>query len=581
MLFAYHLVSLQEALVSRDRSSSPARPPRVRVRLVAGLVAGLVTVLVAPAARTDDALSVPVASKARKPIPLPPGEKIELSLQQAIQLTLENVLDLDVAAYNLEEARFGILAARGGFDPNVEVDLGATDAKTLTTSSFQPPDTKTATGNAFLTGLLPYGTTYSLGWQNNRIDSPIPGYALIPGINYLNPTYSSNLALKLTQPLLRNFGRTVNERLVVQARLGRDTNAYAFVAAVQTAIQSADSAYWDLVYAVENLKAKHEALTIAKDLNRITQIKIDVGASAPIDIVQTEVTIAQREQDIIAAEGLIGDAQDRLRRLVNVQSIPDWNRPIVPTDRPSRESLEQPLNPDVDQGFETALKTRPEVRQALLAIESKKITYAYQKNQLRPRFDLSAGYGYSGLGAQTAVTDENGKPLYQLNYSSALSQIGHADYPAWNVGVVFAVPIGNRAARGNFAIADADLELARVNFAIEKANLQVEVRAAARGIDIGYRSLAAATKARELGERNLDAEKKKYQNGMSTTFQVASVANDLTAAVTAELQAIATYQKDITAWHKAIGDLLPQRSIVLSGLPVSLDAKPAEEGAVK
>ena len=567
--------------MTRDRSSSPARASRVRVRLVAGIMAALVTALAAPAGRADDALSVPVASKARKAIPLPAGEKIELSLQQAIQMTLENVLDLDVAAYNLEEARFGILAARGGFDPNVEVDLGTTDAQTLTTSSFQSPETKTANANAFLTGLLPYGTTYSLGWQNNRLDSPIPGYALIPGINFLNPTFSSNLALKVTQPLLRNFGRSVNERLVVQARLGRDTNAYAFVAAVQTAIQSADSAYWDLVYAVENLKAKQEALAIAKDLNRITQIKIDVGATAPIDIVQTEVTIAQREQDIITAEGLIGDAQDRLRRLVNVQSIPDWNRPIVPTDRPSRASLQQALNPDVDEGYETALRTRPEVRQALLAIESKKVTYVYQKNQLRPRFDLSAGYGYSGLGARSLVTNPDGVTTYQLNYSDALSQIGRADYPAWNVGVVLAVPIGNRTAKGNFAIADADLELARTSFAIAKANLQVEVRAAARGIDIGYRSLAAATKARELGERNLDAEKKKYENGMSTTFQVASVANDLTTAVTAELQAVATYLKDITAWHKAIGDLLPQRSVVLSGLPVSLDATPAEEGAVK
>ena len=107
---------------------------------------------------------------------------------------------------------------------------------------------------------------------------------------------------------------------------------------MQTAIQTAENAYWDLVYAVENLKAKQEALDRAKDLNRITKIKIDVGALAPIDIVQTEVTIAQREQDIIIAEGLIGDAQDRLRRLLNVQSIPDWNRPIVPTDQLSRES---------------------------------------------------------------------------------------------------------------------------------------------------------------------------------------------------------------------------------------------------
>ena len=107
---------------------------------------------------------------------------------------------------------------------------------------------------------------------------------------------------------------------------------------VQTAIHLVENAYWDLVYALENLRAKQEALDRAKDLNRITQIKIDVGALAPIDIVQTEVTIAQREQDIITAEGLIGDAEDLLRRLLNVQALLDWNRPIVPTDSPARPS---------------------------------------------------------------------------------------------------------------------------------------------------------------------------------------------------------------------------------------------------
>ncbi|MFI5198014.1 MAG: TolC family protein [Thermoanaerobaculia bacterium] len=556
--------------MTRDRSPNPGRPRRKSIRVAAALA----LILSAGPTIADDTVSVPVASRARKAVPLPAGEKIELTLQQAIQLTLENVLDLDVAAYNLEESQFGIFAARGAFDPGLEVDLGVTDKNTPASSRVQAPETKTAYGNGFLTGLLPYGTTYSLGWQNTRNDSVIPGYTLI------NPTLSSNLALGVTQPLLRNFGRAVNERLVVQARLGRDTNAYAFVVAVQTAIQTADSAYWDLVYAIENLKAKQEALTIAKDLNRITGIKIDVGALAPIDIVQTEVTIAQREQDIITAEGLIGDAQDRLRRLLNVQSIPDWNRPIVPTDRPSRESLQQVFSPDVNQGYETALKTRPEVKQALLTIENKKITYVYLKNQIRPRLDLSAGYGLAGLGAQTLLTNPDGTQS-QLNYSDALTQIGKRDYPAWNVGLVFAVPIGNRVAKGNYAIANADLELARTNFAITKANLQLEVRAAARAVDIGYRSVAAATKARELGERNLDAEKKKFENGMSTTFQVASVANDLTTAVTAQLQAIATYLKNITAWHKAIGDLLPQRSVELSGLPISLDATPAEEGAVK
>jgi outer membrane protein TolC len=536
-------------------------------------VAAVALTLAAPFARAEDALSLPVGAKARRPVPLPSGEKIELTLQQTIALTLQNVLDLDVASYNLEEARFGIQSARGAFDPFIQLDLGVADSQNATGSRLQSSETKAASGNFTFGGLLPYGTTYALGWTNRYVDQAIPDFTTV------NPTYSSGLSASFTQPLLRNFGSTVNERFVVQARLSRDSSSYDFVRAVQTAIQLSENAYWDLVYAVENLRAKQEALDRAKDLNRITKIKIDVGALAPIDIVQTEVTIAQREQDIITAEGLIGDAQDRLRRLLNVQSQPDWSRPIVPTDRPTRESLRESFQADVELGFKRALETRPEVKQALLTIESKKLTRAYTTNQLRPRLDLSASYGFNGLGAQSLIQNPDGT-LTQLNYSDALQDMLHRNFPSWTIGLTFVVPIGNNVARGNDAIANADLELARTNLAITKANLQVEVRGAARAIDIGYRSVAAASKARELGERNLDAEKKKFENGMSTTFQVAQVANDLTTAVTIELLAIATYLKDITAWHKSVGDILQVKNVVLEGLPVSTAATPAEEGAI-
>ena len=107
------------------------------------------------------------------------------------------------------------------------------------------------------------------------------------------------------------------------------------------------------------------------------------------------------------------------------------------------------------------------------------------------------------------------------------------------------------------------------------------MRAAARAIDTAYRSVQAAAKARELAERNLDAEKKKYENGMTTSFQVAQIQNDLTTAITSELQAIATYLKDIAAWHKAVGDILEVKGVVIEGLPVSTAAAPAQEGGAK
>ena len=540
------------------------RDPRTPARSLAILLTAL---LVLPAAsRAVEPVSVPLATRARKPEPLPTGEKIELSLDQAIRLALENTLDLEVASLTYEKAAFGIGSAKGYFDPNVEVDASANRTQEATFSQIAATDTKSQTGNLMFGGNLLSGGTYNLTWANSRVDSQIPGFTLF------NPRYVSTLTVGATQPLLRNFGKTVTNRLVVQAQYGRDSSAWGFVSQVQATVQDVDGAYWDLAYARALLASRQEALAIAKDLNRITQIKINVGTLAPIDIVQTEVTVAQREQDIITAEGLIGNAEDRLKRLLNVRNLPDWQRPIIPTELPT----EEPVAISVEDGMRQALETRPEIRQALIDIQSKNLTLVYTKSQLKPRLDLAASYGFSGLGAQQTYTLPDGS-TGTLSYGDALSNIFNADYPAWTVGLIFSIPIFNQTAKGNAAIASSDLELSRTNLALMKQNLWVEVRTAARNVDTGLRSIAASKKARELAERNLDAEKKKFENGMSTTFQVSSIQNDLTNAKAAELLSYAAYLKFRTAWHKAIGDILDWKNVKLEGLPVSAAPLPASE----
>jgi outer membrane protein TolC len=556
----------QEVFVNRLRAVAlrDSRP------LARGLTF-LIAVLALPGfVRAADPVSVPIAVGARKPEPLPPGDKIELSLEQAIRLALQNTLDLDVSSLTYEKAAFGIGSARGYFDPNVEVDASASRAQTASISKISAPDTKSQNANLIFGGNLLSGGTYNLTWANSRVDSEIPGYTLF------NPRFSSGLTVGATQPLLKNFGKTVTNRLVVQAQYGRDTSAWAFVSQVQTTVQNVDSAYWDLAYARALLASKQEALVIAKDLNRITQIKIDVGTLAPIDIVQTEVTVAQREQDIITAEGQIGDAEDRLKRLLNVRNLPDWQRPVITTELPTEESI----TIKVEDGMRQALQTRPEIRQALIDIESKKLTLVYNRDQLKPRLDLAASYGLSGLGAQGTYVLPDGSTV-DLAYGDALSNISNRDYPTWSVGLTFSIPIFNRTAKNNAAIASSDVELSRTNLALLKQNLWVEVRTAGRGVDTALRTVAAAKKSRELAERNLDAEKKKFENGMSTTFQVSSIQNDLTNARAVELQSYAAYLKSRTAWHKAIGDILEWKNVKLEGLPVSLAPVPAEEGSVR
>lgn len=520
------------------------------------------------AAGAGTPVAVPIETGKRQAQPLPEGEKIELSLAQAIELALRNALDLDVASLTYQKSAFSIGSAEGAFDPNLTASVGANGSKTPPTRSFQALSSQTQSFNLGVGGLSKYGTQYSLGFGGTRNDSPTT--TTVPGYVEINPTFSSGLTASITQPLLEGFGREVNTRLVVQSRLGRDASAWDFVASVQQAVQTVENAYWDLVYALANLDSKKEALDRAKDFNRITKIKIDVGALAPIEIVQTEVTIAQREQEIILAEGQIGAAQDQLKRLLNVTDMAAWNRPIVPTDRPSEEKVDI----DVEGGIRMAVEGRPEVKQALIDIESKKVSVAYNRNALKPRLDLKGSYGLSGVGFNNDAVREGS------SYSDVFEQIAHGNYPNWSVGLNFAVPVANRTAKANAAIAQTDLELSRTNLALLKQNVAVEVRGAARNVDTARRSVAAARKARELAERNLDAERKKFDNGMTTSFTVAQVQNDLTTARSNELLAIAGYLKAMVSWHKATGDILAVKNVEVAGLPGDLRA-PVTEGEAK
>ena len=153
---------------------------------------------------------------------------------------------------------------------------------------------------------------------------------------------------------MRNFGLLPTTWLIKISRNQRDSAYQTLLRVVQTTVNSVEQAYWDLVYAQQNLEVKRESLRIAQELNRITKIKIDVGSLAPIDIVQTEVGIATAEQDIITAEGSIGDAQDRLKRLLNFVDPSQVNLPILPTDQLSTEQVQIQLEQGTRDGAPAA-----------------------------------------------------------------------------------------------------------------------------------------------------------------------------------------------------------------------------------
>ncbi|HEY3171256.1 MAG TPA: TolC family protein [Thermoanaerobaculia bacterium] len=533
-----------------------------RVRVARALLAAALLGLALPAiAQNEAAISARPGGRTPRALPEAGAEGMRLSLDEAVALAVTNNQDLNVSVYTAEASRYVLFSNMGIFDPLAEASLVRSHSEQPAASQLSGARVNQSDTTDFstrLTQLAPTGGTFSLGFTGNRTATNSTFF-------FVNPSYTSGLTLSLTQPLLRNFGRDTTRWLIRTSRNDRDASYQTFVRSVQGTVNAVEQAYWDLVYALKNLEVKKEARSLAADLNRITKIKIDVGSLAPIDIVQTEVGIAKAEQDIIIAEGLIGDAQDRLKRLLNFDPA-KYSVPIVPTDE---VRAAEPTSVPVDEGIKTAFERRPEILATQYNVDSDRIRYEYWRNQTRPALDLIGSYGYNGLGGTTTIRDSLGNVVSRSpgDFGDAFQQIIDREFKNWSIGLKFSYPILNRRARGQRGAALFTWEAGKAGLNALEQNVLLEVRTAARDIETARRSISAAQKSRELAERNLDAERKKYENGMTTSFQVLQITNDLSAARTNELQALAVYRKALSAYHFAVADILEWKRIRIDDLP--------------
>jgi outer membrane protein len=540
---------------------------RLRAVRAALLAAGVFGVTAPTIAQTASTLSARPGERTPRPLPTPTTEGIRLSLDEAVALAVANNQDLNVSVNAAEASRYVLFSNMGIFDPLTEAAILRSHAEQPAASSLVGAEVNKADTtdlSARVTQLAPTGGTFSLGFTGRRSSTNST-------FVFVNPSWTTGLTLSFSQPILRNFGRDATTWLIRIARNSRDSSYLGFVRSVQTAVNGVEQAYWDLAYAIRNLEVKKEALVVARDLNRITRIKIDVGSLAPIDITQTEVGIATAEQEIIIAESLIGDAQDRLRRLLSFN--PDqWAPPIIPTDEVRTEQA----TVNVEEGIGVAFERRPEIIAAEYDVDSDRIRYDFWRNQTRPQLDLVGSYGNAGLGGTTTLRDSNGNIISRTpgGFSDAFQQILDRDFKNWSIGLNFSYPILNRRARGERGAALYTWESSKALLNSLEQNVRLEVRAAARAIDTAKRSITAAEKSRELAERNLDAERKKFENGMTTSFQVTQIQNDLSVARTAELQALAIYRKALATYHYAVADILDWKGIRIEDLPDSDPPRP-------
>lgn len=548
----------------------PARKPRSSRRLVAALVvvqlmAGL---LVAPGGFAQTTEQTPqTVDQAPVPPTAPPPDSmvlqttappeplvgqadvvevrdgaIQLSLDQAIAVAMRQNLSLASQLYAREQQRLGILQALGLYDLRSDATLRASDSESNPENPTQPTGQEAQSLDFGFSQLAPWGGDFSLGVVQRR-----SSFTFRPGIFQDVPvTYGGDLTFSYAQPLLRNFGRIATERGILLAKLDDRISRETFELQVTQTIQDVVNAYWNLVGAREQLAVAEESLALAREFHERNRIQVEVGTLAPLELVQSEAAIAERDEDIIRSQAALGDAADELRRLLNLPPGQLWDLPINATTEPETEER---FAVDVEEAVRTAFEERPELQQQQFQLEQNQINAAYFRNQKRPRLDLAVNYGPSA-GSQESLSD-------------VYSELFGLDLTGWSTSLVFAYPLQNRSARAQSAVADLSVDRAETEVEILMDQIRTEVRQAARRVDTAAKQIEAARASVRFQERNLDAERKRYENGMSTSFEITQIQEDLTLARSREVNATIAYRTALTAYYRATGTLLEQQGIEL------------------
>jgi outer membrane protein TolC len=468
----------------------------------------------------------------------------KLTLQNAIETSLKNNLQVQIAQENRNYTQAGVSIAQGTFDWNLTAGLSIGKAQ-FGYKGQNPDGSFTPVEGTQFTRSLSVGSTKAFGWGGNLNLNYLPTYSLHEGSYFTGTTtnpYGGSLSATYTQSLLQNFGRDVTESNLIVARKSSQAADLTFKLAIINLVASTESQYWDVVYAQKNLENKQQALALAQKQLKENQIRVQVGTLAPIEVTSSEASVAQAEQDIITAEAQLLNAKDALIRALYPAT--DRPRDIEMLDAPSVKALEL----DEPAAEKQALKNRIELQSARLDLETRQVLENAANNRTLPQLNAFATYN---ANAASQVPSEG---LAAVN-----KDLTKGSFPGYTVGLQFAMPIQNHAAKGNQAQARANRRQSELNLRDQELGITLEVRTAFRTVEASAKGVAAAEKTRIFREKDLDAEKKKFENGMSTNFLVLSKLNDLNTAKGNELQSQITYAKAVTALEKALGHLLEAR----------------------
>jgi outer membrane protein TolC len=481
--------------------------------------------------------------------PEPPGQQVDLTLQEATTRALERNLELAVERLNPQTFDLNIARIQAAYRPTATSQIGQR-------AVVQPPTNQLNGGNIVQNDTTTYnaGITQNLPWGGGSVAFLFNNNKQVTSNIFanFNPTYTSNFNLQVSQPLLRGFLIDNNRQQLRVTAINRDISEIQLRGTIATTLASVRNTYFELLYALEAVQVAHGSLALAEKLVEDNRARVEIGTMAPLDVVQAEAEVATRRQTVAQAEATWRTSELALKRLiVNGTDDPLWRASINPTDRPV--FAPEPL--DVEGAVRKALEARTDLEQARRQIDANDFTMRFMRNQTLPLLDLTATYGAQGLGGTQFIRQGSGLGSTVIGtipggFGDALRTLSGRDYPTWNFQLNLSYPLGASAADANYARARVQLSQSTAQLRALELQVATDVTNAALQVENGLTRYQAALAARQLADTRLQAEQSRFDVGLSTNFFVVQAQRDLVTAQSSELRALLDYRRALVDFQR-------------------------------
>jgi len=488
---------------------------------------------------------------------------LSLSLEDCVLRAMKNNLSVAIQVLNPEISGASVSRAQEKFYPSLSFSFNKRNTDTASYSFLDAADSVTNKLNDYsvqLNETIPGGGSLGLSLNANKNDSN-------RSFQTINPRFGSTLTFNFSQPLLKDFGWNISRREILIARNNLAISENQLEQTLMETIYSVEDAYWNLVYSIDNLEVRRRSLKLAQDLLDKNRRSVEVGQLAPIEVLSAQAEVATREADILQAEALVKNNEDRLKMILNFSAEEERAfTSIQPKDKPKSQETKMAL----DEALVTAMENRPELRASRIGLKNQELNVTYARNQLLPGLNLTASYWSPGVSGEQIIYLNN-NPLTGIiigrvpgGSSAAMKDAFNFKYQNWSVGLTLTLPMNNFLSKAMYTQAKLNMEQSLLNLKSQEQQIFLEIKNAVRAVETNYKRIQAYRVARELAEQKLAAEEEKLKVGLSTNYMVLQYQRDLSTARSTELRAIVDYNLSTAALDRALGLSLKNKDMKVS-----------------